>query len=289
MRALLLFTAFLLFGSCVPFSEYRLSMDQHKELSLQADSKNNELKILKKNNEALSKKIAQVEKQLAHEEKIKYDKEAQINKRLKKSGIKSNLSASDIYDLNIHQPYYGENYYRVFMKLNPCRNPDTARNFSWLTEKEKDTYYWLNYARIYPKEFCDSFVRPFLSNPGSDKDPYLLSLIDYLYAMKPLNALVPDKKLHEAAGCHATNIGKNEIDESKRFEGCSGLKFPECRDYGNYTARAHVIRLLLSKNKPDLQNRYNCLDFFYSAGISFANDTKKETVLLAYFFSKEPR
>jgi hypothetical protein len=287
MRALILFPAFLLLGACLPLSEYRNSLSRFKELEQEYDALNVELRLLKKYNSGLMRSLADLEAQIALENKRKLLKEVQINRRLKKLEIESNLSWVEIYNINIHQPYYGEKYYIEFIKMNPCQNPDTARNISWLTEKEKDTYYWLNYARIHPKEFCDTYIRPFLSKLGSDKDPYLLSLIDYLYAMKPLNALVPDKKAFESAKCHAVSSGKIGHTEAFRLETCKELVFSESTDYGNFTARAHVIRLLLSKNNPDLQSRYNCLDLFSSVGIAYSKHTKKEEILVIDFASKE--
>lgn len=173
--------------------------------------------------------------------------------------------------------------------MNPCRNADTARSIKWLSDKEKDVYYWLNFVRVNPREFCDTYIIPFLDDTGSEQDPYLLSLIDYLYAMKPLNALVPDKKLFEAAQCRALTLGKFQNDKNVKGKECYSPLYIESRDYGNYTARAHVIRLLLSKDKPNLQSRYNCLDFFSNIGISIAPHEKRELILVVNFYRDESK
>jgi hypothetical protein len=140
---------------------------------------------------------------------------------------------------------------------------------------------------MYPKEFCEKHIIPLLKDPGFESDPHILTLIDYMYQMRPLNALVPDKRAYESAKCHAISCGKWGLVTDIRFNGCKDLKYLECRTYGNYTPRAHIIRLLIDRESQCLENRQICFDFLSSVGIAFADHKMRNEMLVLDFSTKE--
>ena len=205
-----------------------------------------------------------------------------ILKRLEKHGIKIKSDDFDPSNLPLEHPSSRESYSYSDKKINSKLNPDTARNIKWLTNKEKDIYYWLNYARMYPRDFCDKYILPLLD---TDTDPnYLITLIDYMYEMKPMNPLIPDKSLYESAKCHAETSGKAGYYGHKRLLGCKEKFMGECCDYGNFSARDHVIRLLVDERVSSLGLRYISLGFYDMVGISVAgHKVYGETVVFDFW------
>jgi hypothetical protein len=170
--------------------------------------------------------------------------------------------------------------FNEFMKKNTCRDPDIARNINWLSEKEKETYYWLNYARMYPKEFCDLYIIPLNNAMNYKNNRYIISLIDYMYSMKPLNALTPDKQAYESARCHAESSGKNGVTGHRRSKECPDRIYYECIDYNKFDARDHIVRLLINLDCDKLNYRYNLLDLMSSAGIAYAIHSEYDEILV---------
>jgi hypothetical protein len=293
MKAFILFAAILLLGSCIPYSTYKSTLDEFKSISSECTEHFvTANKISLRNKEMIDEikrdSLKRLNKMRRDREDL-YRMEVQINKRMECLEIKSELQKYHIAYMNIHLPYFGDNYYKKFMKDNPCRNPDIAKNTAWLSKKEKELYFWLNCARMYPREFCDTFIRPLLNKPAASEDAHLITLIDYMYEMKPLNALVPDKIAFDDARCHALNSGKDGYIGQVRFKGCNDIKFGECISAADLSARDHVIKLLLSEDDKTLKSRYACFDLVSAAGVAIAPHKLNKEILVIDFTVKQSR
>jgi hypothetical protein len=287
MKTLLILISFLLLTSCIPYSEYSKSLIRYEELDKEytalkkkKNQLNEEYKLMDRK---LDENIAVIGEILEKKTSVVFA----INEKLKKNNVDYNVYWKDISEMNIHQQYYSDRYYFEFMKKNPCKNPDIARNIPWLSEKEKDCYYWLNYARMNPKEFCDKHIVPLLGDNEIQVRTHIVTLINYMYEMRPLNALTPDKKAYESAKCHAKNCGYYGLKTEYRMNNCKDLKYNESISYGDYSARDHIIRLLLDLENPNLENRYNCLDFYSSVGIASSFHFNKEEMIVFDFDKNE--
>ncbi|MCU0351619.1 MAG: hypothetical protein MUF43_12475 [Flavobacterium sp.] len=75
-----------------------------------------------------------------------------------------------------------------------------------LDHLSKSFIYWTNYARLYPREFRDSALIPFLNQQPVLKGKYANSLIETLSNLEPIPCLDPEPKLTLAANNHAKDI-----------------------------------------------------------------------------------
>lgn len=286
MKTLISFAAIMLLGSCVSFKDYSDRLSYYNRLSFESDSITNEFLKIRTTNEDLQKQIAAVNFDIVQEIENNKIREVQVNKKFSKLGIRTNLSHRALWYVNYHPPCIGERMYNEFMKKNSCRNPDNARNVSWLSEKEKDTYYWLNYVRMYPKDFCDQFILPLHNQTAEKNNVYIVTLMDYLYNMKPLNALTPDKQAFESARCHAVSSGKEGHRGHIRLKGCPERLYTECLSYNKNSARDHIVKLLLSEDSRELHYRKYLLDLMSSAGIAYSSHNELDEILVIDMLNK---
>ena len=73
---------------------------------------------------------------------------------------------------------------------------------------EQDFIYWTNYSRLYPVNFRDSALIPFLNDQPSAKGKYAQSLIKELGHLEALPFLAPAANLSTAAGEHVRDLVK---------------------------------------------------------------------------------
>lgn len=264
MKILILVVAIVLLYSCVSVKKYEVCLTKFEKNSSMVKALEEELKQLKKEKSELKNTIAS-------ELKALNSPAEKIRRRLLKYGIESRMS--DQHLSGLRYDYFTKRdqlYKNEYIAPATESNPDTARNFNWLTAKEKDTYYWLNYARLYPKDFCDKYVVPLLDGGKEAENPYLITLIDYLYRMKPLPVLVPDRMAYESAKCHSVSCGDSGFVGHERVNGCKSDFYGECCSYGDLSARDHVINLLVDEDVLGLGHRNICLGFYRSVGIAYA-------------------
>src|SRR5690242_1357979 len=74
---------------------------------------------------------------------------------------------------------------------------NTAKDVSYLTQDEKDVFYYVNLARMDPKKFAEVYVKPNLATGTS----YDKSLYATLSKMKPVKIWVPDDHMYKIAKC----------------------------------------------------------------------------------------
>jgi uncharacterized protein YkwD len=127
----------------------------------------------------------------------------------------------------------------------------------------------LNYARLNPIGFCNRFVVPKLRYDSTNV--YLLTLVDYMYSMKPMNALTPDKVQYDNAKCHATTSGKEGyVGHARQSPTCRSGFLGECCSYGMDDPLSVVLQLLIDQGVTSLGHRYICLGWYEACGIAMA-------------------
>jgi hypothetical protein len=140
---------------------------------------------------------------------------------------------------------------------------NSAKNEDYLTDAEKEVYYYLNLARMNPKLFADTFLKDMKNSP----DEYESSLYAELQKLKPLPVLIPNRKLFESARCHAIESGERGLITHERFE-CEEFFMGECCYYGETGASGIVISLLVDERIESLGHRRICLDDYTQLGVS---------------------
>ena len=152
----------------------------------------------------------------------------------------------------------------------------TAKDVAYLSKEEKEIFFFLNYARKYPKEFSEKYVVPYTMAANIMK-PYAYderkkSLEAELASMKPVGLIYPDEEMYALAECFATQSGNSgAIGHSRSGTSCTdpmrlGITWAENISYGFDTAKDIIIQLLidagennaaLGHRKTNLNPNYN--------------------------------
>lgn len=140
---------------------------------------------------------------------------------------------------------------------------NSAKNEDYLTDVEKQVYYYLNLVHMNPKLFADTYLK----NLKKSGNQYESSLYAELQKLKPLPLLMPNRKLFESARCHAIESGKRGYVGHKRFK-CNEFYMGECIYYGETDALGIVIALLVDEGVKSLGHRRIFLDNFTELGVS---------------------
>ncbi|MEI6900319.1 MAG: CAP domain-containing protein [Bacteroidota bacterium] len=139
------------------------------------------------------------------------------------------------------------------------KQANTADSVTYLSQSEKELYYYLNLVRIAPQKFA----KLYLKDLQGSKDPYKSSLLRELRTLKPMKALSPERKLFNSAKCHAVESGKRGYTGHNRFK-CEEYFSGECCSYGLGNAKEIIISLLVDQGVSSLGHRKICLDQYYS-------------------------
>ena len=140
---------------------------------------------------------------------------------------------------------------------------NTARDEDYLTDEEKQVYYYLNLVRMNPKLFADTYLL-YLKN---STDSYESSLYLELQRIKPLQVIKPNRRLFESARCHAIESGERGFVGHERFK-CEEYFMGECIHYGQSDALQIVKSLLIDQSVKSLGHRKICLGYFTEMGVS---------------------
>jgi uncharacterized protein YkwD len=84
------------------------------------------------------------------------------------------------------------------------------------SKPEKDFIYWTNFARLYPRSFCDSVLIPFLKEQPSAKEVEANQLINDFYKLGELPLLFPDIILSQSSKEHAIDLSTRKGEISHR-------------------------------------------------------------------------
>lgn len=158
---------------------------------------------------------------------------------------------------------------------------------TFATHEEKNAYYYLNYARTKPREFCERFVVPQWDKSNS----YENSLVQTMRTMAPVPPVFPDKDLYESALCHAKTLGKtgytghDRQTDPKTGKKCKSLFMGECCSYGRSSGLGVILQLLIDNGVPSLGHRKICLSEGYSTvGISIQSHKSYGFITVLDFF-----
>lgn len=199
-----------------------------------------------------------------------------------------------------------QHFSSVILRDQPFRAPAMNNRFilnqleendiySELNQSEKEFIYWTNYARLFPKNFRDYILLPFLKQQPTTKGRYSASLIKELTASPSLPFLVPEEKLYLIAKSHALDLSKykNKIGH----QSTNGTSFSDRMKMGGIIncasenislgATEPVVSLLLlflDIGLPDLGHRKNLMNpTFSKMGVSVQQFSKNQDLIVQDF------
>lgn len=184
------------------------------------------------------------------------------------SGTAQTISSVTLID----QPFFfpGEKNKSLLQTL------ETYPVYKKANRQEKDQIYWTNYSRLFPKNFRDSALIPFIkSQPGIQNNNYTNSLIRSLDQNQVLPFLAPNLQFSSVAAHHAADIFQNKGRISHHSS--DGTSFAnrmrkaginQCASEnissGKDDALVALILLYLDIGVPDLGHRKNLLNPVYT-------------------------
>ncbi len=170
---------------------------------------------------------------------------------------------------------------------------NTAINETYLSDVEKEVYFYLNLARINPPLFAETYAAVYDGLIGYSKGYAFAerkeSLIKELSQLNSMSVLKPNLELFDSADCFATESGKLGITGHDRSStGCEKIWHAECCHYsGCYHGLAIVMAFLIDagENNSELAHRRICLDNQYRyLGVAVRQHIKYEKVAVLDFF-----
>lgn len=146
---------------------------------------------------------------------------------------------------------------------------NTAENEDYLTQQEKEVFYYLNLVRMNPPLFANTYLK---KHTGNLHDDYEISLYDELIQLDPLPCLGPNKQCWESAKCHAVSSGQSGYVGHER-ENCTSYFWGECCQYGPSDPLAIILQLLIDRGVESLGHRRICLGSYDELGVSIQPHT----------------
>ena len=148
----------------------------------------------------------------------------------------------------------------------------TAAASDFHSSLEKDVFFYINLARLFPKEFAEKYIKDI-----GKRSAYHTSLYKTLHSMKTVPAMKPDRAMFDLALCWAKEGGKTGVIGHNRKK-CKDGYSAECCSYGEETAIGIVLQLLIDEGIPSLGHRKALLSKQYSVlGVSIQPHKKHAT------------
>ena len=149
---------------------------------------------------------------------------------------------------------------------------NTAKDAIGYTDEEKKVVYYTNLARLNPDLFARTYYSRYLDSTKTGPTSFTRSLFnDLTTKYKPMNVLTIKQDLTDEAVDHAkdsgkkgnlghfTSDGKSYDFRMKKFKGIYSTTAENC-DYGNNTALAIVIHLLVDEAQGTIEHRKTIMD-----------------------------
>ena len=146
---------------------------------------------------------------------------------------------------------------------------NTAENEDYLSQQEKEVFYFLNLVRMNPPLFANTYLK---KHAGNLDDDYEISLYNELMQLDPLPCLLPNKQCWESAKCHAISSGARGFVGHER-EDCESYFWGECCQYGPSDPLAIILQLLVDRGVESLGHRRICLGSYDELGVSIQPHT----------------
>ena len=124
---------------------------------------------------------------------------------------------------------------------------NTGATVSYLSQVEKEVFYYINLLRINPARFASSYAKDYTGvvgwTNGYGFDERKASLIQELTALPPLPILKPNETLFGSADCFATSGGQMGLTGHDRTgTGCeANAGLAECTSCGGYVTGLSVV------------------------------------------------
>ncbi len=176
---------------------------------------------------------------------------------------------------------------------------NVAKDYDYLSKKEKELVFHLNLIRINGKKYFDTHFSDYVKKHNIDTiEQYYYGSLKYtLYNQAFITTLfLPDKQLSAAAQAHSEDMassglightssdGTNCFDRIKKFVGNKKGGIGENCSWGHYVPADVVCQLLLDKNIKSLGHRKNILSINYTTiGVGFAKTNAFVTIDFAEF------
>ena len=136
---------------------------------------------------------------------------------------------------------------KKFFSSSEIAAANTALNEDYLTAEEKNIFLYTNLVRLYPRKFYE-FYKAYVIEDGEESklrsNRYYTSLTKELKSMKPVGALLPEKKMFELAECWAVESGELGLLGHDRVKCPRGYSGENC-GYGFDPSRLYFVMLLL--------------------------------------------
>ena len=146
---------------------------------------------------------------------------------------------------------------------------NTAENEDYLSQQEKEVFYFLNLVRMNPPLFANTYLK---KHAGNLNDDYEISLYEELMQLDPLPCLLPNKQCWESAKCHAIISGQTGYVGHER-DNCTSYFWGECCQYGPSDPLAIILQLLIDRGVESLGHRRICLGSYDELGVSIQPHT----------------
>ena len=173
---------------------------------------------------------------------------------------------------------------------------NTAKDEASYTAEEKKVIFYMNLARMKPELFCKTYFQKYMDSTKTKFTSFASSLKNDLQVKyKPMDALTVKQDLTEEAVDHAkdtgkkgnlghfTSDGKSYDFRMKKFKEVYSATAETC-DYGNNTALAIVIHLLIDEGQGTVEHRKTIMEKKYAfTGVSIQPHKKEKWTCVIEF------
>lgn len=149
-----------------------------------------------------------------------------------------------------------------FFSSSEITAANTAVNENYLSAEEKNIYLQTNLVRMYPRKYYE-FYKAYVIEDGEESklrsNRYYTSLTKELKSMKPVGALLPEKRMFELAECWAIESGELGLLGHDRVKCPRGYSGENCGYGYNPTGLYFVMLLLIDEGVEGVGHRKNIL------------------------------
>ncbi len=170
------------------------------------------------------------------------------------------------------------------------KQANTAADLEYLSQKEKECFYYLNLMRLDPERFAKAFLQDYDGRPDYVKgyafDERKASLLVDLKKTNPMPLFTPQKQLFLSALCLALEQGKTGRTGHHRTKTCRAKFDAECCDYGAGDAIYAILELLIDagEGNAELGHRRILMDStLQRMGVAMREHKKFEQVTVIDF------
>lgn len=173
---------------------------------------------------------------------------------------------------------------------------NTAKDAEGYTDEEKKVVYYMNLARLKPDLFAKTYYQKFIDSTKAKETSFTRSLKnDLTTKYKPMEVLTVKQDLTDEAVDHAkdtgkkgnmghfTSDGKSYDFRMKKFKEVYSTTAETC-DYGNNSALAIVIHLLIDEGQGTIEHRKTIMEKKYTyTGVSIQPHKKEKWTCVIEF------